>query len=66
MYLGYTEMRDAEQTAAYLFDYYNNCGAIYTQLSDVEDELNGLLTYDRAVCKVDPARMREIGKLLQD
>ena len=42
------------------------CGAIYTQLSDVEDELNGLLTYDRAVCKVDPARMREIGKLLQD
>ena len=42
------------------------CGAIYTQLSDVEDELNGLLTYDRAVCKVDPVRMREIGKLLQD
>ena len=42
------------------------CGAIYTQLSDVEDELNGLLTYDRAVCKVDPARMREIGKLLQN
>lgn len=44
----------------------DSAGAIYTQLSDVEDELNGLLTYDRAVCKVDPARMREIGKLLQD
>lgn len=27
-------------------------GAIYTQLSDVEDELNGILTYDRKVCKV--------------
>ena len=41
------------------------CAAIYTQLSDVEDEINGLLTYDRAVCKVDPARMAQIGKLLQ-
>ncbi len=29
------------------------CAAIYTQLSDVEDETNGLLTYDRAVKKVD-------------
>jgi len=29
------------------------CAAIYTQLSDVEDETNGLLTYDREVKKVD-------------
>jgi len=28
---------------------------VYTQLTDVEQELNGLLTYDRAVTKVDPA-----------
>lgn len=27
------------------------CAAIYTQVSDVEDETNGLLTYDRKVCK---------------
>ncbi|CUH91999.1 glycoside hydrolase family 2 protein [Herbinix luporum] len=26
--------------------------AVYTQLSDVEDEVNGLFTYDRKVCKV--------------
>ncbi len=26
--------------------------AVYTQLSDVEDEVNGLLTYDRRLCKV--------------
>lgn len=26
--------------------------AVYTQLSDVEDEVNGLLTYDRKICKV--------------
>jgi hypothetical protein len=30
------------------------CAAIYTQLSDVEEETNGLLTYDRAVCKIRP------------
>jgi hypothetical protein len=27
-------------------------GSVYTQLSDVEDELNGLVTYDREVLKV--------------
>jgi hypothetical protein len=34
------------------------CGAVYTQVSDVEDETNGLLSYDRKILKVDPARMR--------
>ncbi|WP_059040497.1 glycoside hydrolase family 2 protein [Paenibacillus rubinfantis] len=28
--------------------------AVYTQLTDVETELNGLLTYDREVVKIDP------------
>ena len=28
------------------------CGCIYTQLSDVEGEINGLYTYDRRICKV--------------
>jgi hypothetical protein len=36
------------------------CGAVYTQVSDVEDETNGLLSYDRKVLKVDPDRMRVI------
>jgi beta-galactosidase/beta-glucuronidase len=30
------------------------CAAVYTQLSDVEDEVNGLFTYDRKICKVKP------------
>jgi hypothetical protein len=30
--------------------------AVYTQLTDVETEINGLLTYDREVVKVDVAR----------
>ena len=29
--------------------------AIYTQTADVETECNGLLTYDRAIAKLDPA-----------
>ncbi len=36
------------------------CGAIYTQVSDVEEEINGLVTYDRAVQKVPTAAMRRI------
>ena len=30
-------------------------GYVYTQLSDVESELNGLLTFDRRVCKLEDA-----------
>jgi hypothetical protein len=34
------------------------CAAVYTQTTDVELELNGLLTYDREVLKVDVDRVR--------
>ncbi|NUP79777.1 MAG: glycoside hydrolase family 2 [Nonomuraea sp.] len=37
---------------------------VYTQLSDVEDELNGLLTYDRAVLKLPDDLIRSITKRL--
>ena len=33
--------------------------SVYTQLSDVEEEMNGLLTYDRKVCKYDEQKQRE-------
>ena len=36
------------------------CATVYTQLTDVEDEVNGLLTYDRKVLKVDAELMRGI------
>ena len=42
------------------------CATVYTQLSDVEDETNGLLTYDRKVCKVDAARMRDMAKQIKN
>lgn len=37
---------------------------ILTQVSDVEDEINGLLTYDREVCKVDKKAMNDIAEKL--
>ena len=45
------------------------CGCVYTQLSDVEDEINGLYTYDREICKVMPEKFEglaeEIRKLIR-
>ena len=38
------------------------CGCIYTQLSDVEDEINGLYSYDRSTCKVDAEKMRALAE----
>ena len=35
------------------------CAAVYTQVSDVEDEINGLLTYDRKACKAEIEKIRE-------
>ena len=37
-------------------------GAIYTQTTDVEGEVNGLLTYDRKVLKLDVPRVREANR----
>ncbi|MBP3369957.1 MAG: glycoside hydrolase family 2, partial [Clostridia bacterium] len=42
------------------------CATVLTQVSDVEDEINGLVTYDRQVVKVDADRMKNISaKLIQ-
>ncbi|MBP8855305.1 MAG: glycoside hydrolase family 2 [Oscillospiraceae bacterium] len=38
--------------------------AIYTQVSDVEDEINGIFTYDREVQKLNAAAVRRINKQL--
>ena len=40
------------------------CATVLTQLSDVEDETNGLLTYDRQILKIDPERMRSLSQKL--
>ncbi len=40
------------------------CGCVYTQISDVEDEVNGLYTYDRKICKVDKKRMQKVAEAI--
>jgi hypothetical protein len=36
--------------------------AVYTQTTDVEIEVNGLMTYDRAVIKMDPEKVSRINR----
>ena len=38
--------------------------AVYTQTTDVEGEVNGLMTYDRKFIKVDPAVMKQMNSRL--
>ena len=42
------------------------CATVLTQVSDVEDETNGLLTYDRAIMKVQSEQMSLIAKKLYE
>lgn len=64
-YWGYVMMEDAEELASHyaqalkqvwrLHNLRGLSAVVYTQTSDVETECNGLLTYDRAIEKIDPA-----------
>ena len=52
-----------EKYAEELLRHLRYCSAaVYTQTSDVETEVNGLMTYDRKVMKVEPERIREINR----
>jgi beta-galactosidase/beta-glucuronidase len=60
---GYKKFKDNDSYAAAYIKLYNEqiipniekglAGCIYTQVSDVEDETNGILTYDRKVNKLE-------------
>ena len=39
--------------------------AVYTQITDVEGEINGLLTYDRSVLKFSKEKMRQLNQSLR-
>jgi hypothetical protein len=47
------------QNLRFLIDDPGLSGAVYTQTTDVEVEVNGLMTYDRAVIKIDPVRAKK-------
>ncbi len=67
---GYRYYDSTEAFSEALFALYRNeivpavkeglCAAVLTQVSDVEDETNGLVTYDRQVVKVDREAMRAV------
>ena len=41
------------------------CASVYTQLSDIEEEVNGFLTYDRKILKVDKKIIKVVNDLLK-
>ena len=58
------DLMDRYEEFAELLKHYVHCGtaaAVYTQTTDVEIEVNGIMTYDRIV-KVDEPRFREINR----
>lgn len=73
---GYGFAQDVEEVTDRLVDSYEQmvlpsiknslCGSVYTQLSDVEDEVNGLYTYDRKKCKVNKQRVKELSKKIYE
>ena len=70
---GYIQYKSEEEVLAtyekyaimltYLVDW-GFSSAIYTQLTDVEGEVNGLMTYDRKVMKLDIDRLNEINTMV--
>lgn len=70
-YRHFEQQSDYEQALAALYEEeiipamkQGLCAAVYTQVSDVEDETNGLLSYDRVVQKVSPQVMLPIAQKL--
>jgi hypothetical protein len=71
---GYKQFKSEEEFQKAFLSLYENevipykmkglTAAVYTQLSDVEVELNGLLTYDREVIKISPEIVWKINQRL--
>ena len=69
---GYGKCHDSEELTDRIIDMYEKmvipsikdgvCGCVYTQLSDVEDEINGLYSFDRKTCKVNANKMRSLAE----
>ena len=67
---GYRRFESAEKLAGAVEELYQHqivpaieeglAAAVYTQLSDVEDEVNGFVSYDRQVVKIDPETVKKI------
>lgn len=68
---GYVQYKDSEEVTQVYIGYaeklkklipFGYSAAVYTQTTDVEIEVNGLLTYDRKVIKLNEDKIREINR----
>lgn len=66
---GYVQYKNGDEVLAEYTDFAEQlkqlikqgcCAAVYTQTTDVEGEVNGLMTYDRKVIKMDEKKLREV------
>ena len=64
---GYIQFKNSDEVTAEYVKYANErkgyvkrgfSAAVYTQTTDVEGEVNGLMTYDRKVIKIDEAKVK--------
>ena len=72
---GYKSFKDLEDFKAAFIELYEEqiipnvekglCASIYTQVSDVEEEINGIMTYDRQVIKLTPEEALPIAEKLK-
>jgi hypothetical protein len=73
---GYKKHKDAEELLLNYSQLINNqlkplisrglSAAVYTQITDVEEETNGFLTYDRKVLKMDISAVSELNRSLYE
>lgn len=68
--MGSVEQLNGEVKTLFERDVVNNikkgmCSSVYTQVSDVEDETNGVMTYDREIIKLDEGIMTEIARKIK-
>ena len=68
---GYIKLKSSKEATDVYVDYANKLyeliekgfsAAVYTQTTDVETEVNGLMTYDREVMKMEENRIKEINQ----
>ncbi len=73
---GYQNLSDRDQLTRNLVGRFNRmpalihspglCASVYTQTTDVEGEVNGLMTYDRAIIKPDIEKLAEANRRLHE
>jgi hypothetical protein len=72
---GYIQFKNSEEVTAKYVSYARDLkdlvkrgfsAAVYTQTTDVESEVNGLMTYDRKVIKINETAVREANQKVID